>query len=160
MLGPGLQAPATVTNLVANYYRAGSKEGIGSRLAPISLDDNGSQTANAGVYMEGNKTDTAAGITDTQFEIQGAWPAPKTSPFNYPPVATTFAAQAYTDVLANAGATLPCRDSVDKGVVSNIQNRGGSVLVRGAPLTWPDLSASCGNTQQLVAPSNLQVFPQ
>jgi pectate lyase len=159
-LDPWDVAPATVTNLVANYYRAGSKEGIGSRVAPISLVNNGSQTANAGVYMEGNKTDTTAGITDTQFEVDGSWPTPKTSPFAYPSVITTSAAQAYTDVLANAGATLPCRDSVDKGVVSNIQNRGGPVLVRGAPLTWPDLSASCGNTQQLAAPSNLQVSPQ
>jgi pectate lyase len=153
----------TQANLIGNYYRAGSSENVDVRLAPISLSDNESTSTSmsgAGVYMEANQTDTSRGITNTQFERDGGFPAPKTSPYGFPAVTTTTAAQAYTEVLANAGATLPCRDSVDRAVISNIQNRGGASLARGGSLTWPTLTGSCGSTQQLAAPSNLQVVPQ
>ncbi len=50
------------------------------------------------------------------------------SPYNYPFVTTTSANQAYEDVLENAGATLPQRDSADLGTVDGVRNRTGRII--------------------------------
>jgi pectate lyase len=63
--------------------------------------------------------------------------------FSAPPVRTSSAQQAYEDVLANAGATKPRRDAVDKRLVEEVIARTGNIL-RGNPSAvggWPQLAA-------------------
>lgn len=62
--------------------------------------------------------------------------------FPAPPVRTTSPGQAYDEVLANAGATKPIRDSVDARLVEEVVNRTGNIL-RGNPSAvggWPQLA--------------------
>ena len=160
-IAAGDVAPGPTVNLVGNYYRAGTAENVSHRLAPITLAESGSQGPSSGVYLEGNKMDTVNGIADATFEYDGDFPAPKTSPYNYPAVTTTSAAQAYTDVLAGAGATLPCRDSVDTAVVANVQSRAGASMPRQilSSAAWPDLNQACsgGTPTPPAPPGNLRI---
>lgn len=56
----------------------------------------------------------------------------------------TSAAQAYTDVLAGAGAREPCFDSVDSELITNVMNGTGSVNAHESnDFDWPDLTVSC-----------------
>ncbi|WP_298545586.1 T9SS type A sorting domain-containing protein [uncultured Aquimarina sp.] len=48
--------------------------------------------------------------------------------YPFPFVTTTPASQAYDDVLKNAGARLPQRDSVDQGIVDGVRNRTGRII--------------------------------
>lgn len=50
------------------------------------------------------------------------------SEFNFPPLTTTNAFQAKTDVLANAGATLPRRDPVDTRIVNDVRKGTGRII--------------------------------
>ena len=49
-------------------------------------------------------------------------------PFPAPSVSTTSATQAYTDVLNNAGAHLPQRDSVDERIVLDVRAGTGRII--------------------------------
>ena len=51
-----------------------------------------------------------------------------TSRYNYPPVTTTSAAQAYDDVLDYSGATLPKRDAADQQTVQGVRDRTGRII--------------------------------
>lgn len=57
-------------------------------------------------------------------------------PFDFPAVVTTSSAQAYTDVLAGAGATLPARDTYDARMVADVQTLAnmGTYLQDPAPI--------------------------
>jgi hypothetical protein len=63
-------------------------------------------------------------------------------PFAAPPVVTTPPQDAYRQVLANAGATKPLRDSVDARLVAAVEARSGEILDRGptSPSQWPQLA--------------------
>ena len=49
-------------------------------------------------------------------------------PFPAPPVRTVSAQEAYEAVLAEAGASLPARDSVDARIVDEVRKRSGSII--------------------------------
>lgn len=59
------------------------------------------------------------------------------------PVITTSAAQAYIDVLENAGTNFPMRDSVDQRIVSDVINRTGHSIssTDDSPDPWPALNS-------------------
>ncbi len=60
---------------------------------------------------------------------------------DYPPVTTTDAFQATTDVLQGAGATLPGRDPVDTRIVNDVNNRTGRLINSPSEVGgWPNLS--------------------
>jgi hypothetical protein len=65
--------------------------------------------------------------------------------FGYPAIAATDAFVARDFVLANAGATLPCRDAVDRRVVNLFFTGTGSILNTEADVGgWPNLNQPCG----------------
>lgn len=73
-------------------------------------------------YMEGSEETTG---NNWEFGVQEATPEEKmkskmTSPFSFAPVATQTAKDAYTRVLAEAGATLPHRDPIDQRIVEEV----------------------------------------
>jgi hypothetical protein len=53
--------------------------------------------------------------------------------------------QAYNEIVASVGATLPVRDSVDQRIINNLKNRSGNFLNGvGSPaptISWPSLAA-------------------
>lgn len=51
------------------------------------------------------------------------------TPFDVPPVTTHTAEQAYRLVLAEAGASLPTRDAVDKRIIEDVINGTGSIIL-------------------------------
>jgi hypothetical protein len=81
----------------------------------------------SGNVLEGNRKATANNWKGTGFYFdQSLIPAPQ--PFSAPTVSTTNASQAYTDVLNNAGATRPNRDSVDERIVLNVRTGTGRII--------------------------------
>jgi len=64
-------------------------------------------------------------------------------PFPMPPMTITPAKQAFEDVMGGAGATLPCRDAVDKRVVAMV--RSGKVWSEGTEITPPSMPGLAKN---------------
>lgn len=60
------------------------------------------------------------------------------SPVPAPPVTTTSAARAYTDVLAGAGARAPRLDAVDERIIADVRHRTGKIIDDPAEVGgWP-----------------------
>lgn len=75
-------------------------------------------------------------------------------------VTATDAFTARVQVLAQAGATSPCRDSVDSRIVNDAINGTGAWIDSPTEVGgWPDLLESCGAPTTPNAPTNLQVAP-
>jgi pectate lyase len=119
-------------NWVGNYYKPGPNSNP-SRAEFATY--NGDTGASHQWYGEGNKRWTSAGDADARI---GQAVGRVTTPFAAAPVTTTPAAQAYTDVLANAGASL-VRDAVDERLVREVQTGVGSF--KDAPDAYPTLAA-------------------
>ncbi|RYU10649.1 Ig-like domain-containing protein [Nocardioides iriomotensis] len=119
-------------NWVANFYKPGP--GSPPDRAEFATY-NGSTGPTEQWYGEGNARWTAGGILPARV-------APSIgqvgTPFPAAPVTTTSAAQAYTDVLATAGASR-VRDAVDARLVAEVVSGGGSFKDTAGP--YPDLAA-------------------
>ncbi len=122
-------------NIVNNYYRKGPS-------SPANYDDWALYSGDNGcvhqVYVSGNKhNESGTTVTnatrgtgcDSTSAIGSAHPVPA--------VTTTTAEQAYTDVLAGAGASL-VRDAVDTRIVSEVTNRTGGF--KNSAGTYPTLA--------------------
>lgn len=60
---------------------------------------------------------------------------------NVPSMTTHSANQAYSIVLANAGATLPTRDTVDNRIINDVRNSTGNLISNPSQVGgWPNLS--------------------
>lgn len=137
-------------NVVGNYYLPGPNSPNGT--PPIRLIGNavGAQpfAQNSRVYLENNAEPVFA-LTGTENQqnlvklsgVHGGFPQSNTR-FNYPIVTTTDPAQAKTDVLANVGATLPSRDTVDARIVSEVRNGSGHIISHTSEVGgWPSFSS-------------------
>jgi hypothetical protein len=123
-------------NLVGNYYKVGA--GIVPEPAGILYYAGfGGQSEVQAQYVPDSRLWTSNNIVTTGIPLLHDWggnPAfpIATSRINLPQVTTTSAEQAYTDVLAKAGAgavgTGPGRDAVDARVVNDVKNGTGFVL--------------------------------
>ena len=72
---------------------------------------------------------------------EGGCTEPST-PFSFPTLTTQSAANAYTNVLANVGATRPLQDSVDARLISDVQKRTGRIISYPSDVGgWPSLAA-------------------
>lgn len=72
-------------------------------------------------YLEGNiMYDNPDRTSDNFSGLSGPEEHKAASVFDVPPISATSAEQAYTDVLADAGATLPKRDSIDLRIVNDV----------------------------------------
>lgn len=121
-------------NIINNYYKYGpstSKNVRSQLLNPFNRKD----IPYGKFYVAGNYVDGAAEITGnnwlgvkvgsgkddiTQVKLD--------APFDIVPVTTQTAAEAYTLVLQQAGASLPKRDTLDQRIVNNVKQRTGSFV--------------------------------
>ncbi|HEX5987225.1 MAG TPA: hypothetical protein VFY86_11945 [Nocardioides sp.] len=107
-------------NWVGNYYKPGPNSDP-SRAEFATY--NGDTGATHQWYGDGNMRWTAGGDQPARI---GQSVGRVSTPFAAAPVTTTSAAQAYTDVLANAGASL-VRDDVDQRLVQEVRSGAGSM---------------------------------
>ena len=115
-------------NIVNNYYKYGpaTKSSVKSRI----FNPYGSGDSTGMFYIAGNYVDGDTGVTNNNWK----WVVPEYSgfrmstaqaltPFPFPEVTTNTPDEAYTLVLANAGATLPKRDTVDNRIIYEVAHR-------------------------------------
>ncbi len=73
-------------------------------------------------YLNGNfMVDNTAKTNNNWSGLSGSTNFDASAIFDFAPVTTTTAEQAYIDVLANAGATLPKRDSIDLRIINEVK---------------------------------------
>ncbi len=149
---PGCDTPCgggpVHANIVGNYYKAGVESttppAYSSEIRLIGTTEFAAQTS---VYVQGNISPNRP--NDTMWQLANVWQdngglALATGRFDYPAVTTTPAMQAYSDVMANAGARLPCLDAVDRRILKEVEKGMGRIIrdpsERGG---WPLLSEPC-----------------
>ncbi|MCB2409693.1 T9SS type A sorting domain-containing protein [Hymenobacter lucidus] len=131
-------------NVVNNYYKYGPSTSTGSSSSvPVRsmIMNPGKQTTAPvlpypKVYMTGNYVDGYPAVTNRNWlgvvMAGGARTdtaqAKVTTPFNILPMPTQSAQAAYDAVLANVGAVLPARDTLDQRIIRNVQERKGRLI--------------------------------
>lgn len=151
--------PVIRSNFVKNYYKAGQDEevSINSAAGQIKMFESPDCPGTvATAYFEDNwGIDNEAGtpgvVTGANIaEVDAVGTAVAGSPYAWPAITTTSAAQAYTDVLAQSGARLPCLDESDIGILNDVSTGTGSNPAdpTSGEFTppyggWPDLTVPC-----------------
>jgi pectate lyase len=152
-------------NVVNNYYKYGpnTRDGNTSGIPRRGMIMNPSKSGSLPypkVYLSGNYVDSYPEITASNW--RGIAPAGGSQtdtatikvdmPFEVDAITQQSAEEAYLLVLADAGASLPVRDTLDQRLVNNIANRTGSIIdvqggyPHGTPFeqtvdAWPTLEA-------------------
>ena len=134
----GNHAP-TRSNFVGNYYKDGSDTMIAFQLR---LGFNGAPGYPCAVHNTDNIWEKTNGLKQAiVVNNEGGCTEPST-PFSFPTLTTQSAANAYTNVLANVGATRPLQDSVDARLISDVQKRTGRIISYPSDVGgWPSLAA-------------------
>jgi|GEM_PF-837058 len=134
-------------NIVNNYF----KPGVNSRSIRFAKIDDASAYKNIGIgkwhiagnFMEGEE----AMSTENRLGVKGEVSLLAEEPVSFAPVKTVSAQEAYPLVLADVGATLPKRDSVDARVLEEVRT-GKNTFGKGVVLDpedvggWPELSST------------------
>lgn len=125
-------------NIVSNYFKPGPNTTANGF---AEIDDAGvySKIPTTAWYLSGNFWEGNAAISfDNAAGVTGAtqWLTQEPAPFA--PVATAPAAEAYEQVLASAGATLPKRDQVDTRIVEEVKT-GKTTFGKGVVLAAADV---------------------
>ena len=122
---------ASNVNLVNNYYKYGpsTRASLRSRIFDVS---NNSDTLKSNFYVSGNYVyGNDAATADNQAYVNNASKANfLDTPVDMGEYAVTAvsAEEAYAEVLAEAGAALPKRDSIDARVVADVENGTGRII--------------------------------
>lgn len=125
-----------VMNWVNNYYKPGPSSSAARPEFATYAGDTGNTHQ---WYGSGNMRWTASGMQPARVAA-GAYGL-KTTELSMAPVTTVGAAQAYTEVVANAGASL-VRDAVDKRLADDVKNGTGKIINSPSDVGgWPTLSA-------------------
>lgn len=111
-------------NWVGNYYKPGPAS---DPTRPEFAVYSGSTGATWQWYGEGNVRWTAAGMQAVRVH-SGATASRQQLPFAVAPVTTTSAETAYTQVLEQAGASVPHRDAVDVRIVRSVVDGTGRLI--------------------------------
>ncbi len=120
-------------NLLHNKYILASNP-IKPDKAPVRLIGGATFNSGSGIYLKGNihtnvRPDNSGPEDNVIRRSSGPPDFPVvTSRYTHPQVTTTNAFQAEIDVLAQAGATLPVRDSVDTRIVNEVKNKTGKII--------------------------------
>lgn len=125
-------------NIVNNYYKQGVNTSTSSkRRYQIAESDSTTSQPYAkyyitGNYMTGSTTNTNnnwKGVVMQSGNLADTVKAKVSVPYNLPALASeTSAIQAYDDVLQNAGAILPQRDTLDQRIVNDVKNGTGHII--------------------------------
>ncbi len=126
----------TYVNYANNYYKYGpaTKVGLRNRIFQLTKLDDTANATNVQFYFNGNYVDGDADATqdNTKGLINSEYATLLTEPLsmgNYELTTTTETAeQAYSAVLADAGATLPKRDAIDARIVNDVKNQTGRII--------------------------------
>lgn len=140
-------------NLVGNYYKYGQGVTYNSNNRPIYFYSDRAFSGSSSFYLATNiiVDDNGTLVTSTQSNIYGNDAVTiNGSPFSYPAITTTTAAQAYIDVLAFAGARQPCGlDALDQVIMGQLQAGTGATSIPYTSITdgslggYPDLTVPC-----------------
>ena len=121
-------------NLVNNYYKYGPSTGNGTKFRIVNVDSSATLSY-AQYFLEGNYVDGSAANTANNWlgakmkgPVADTARSKVTTAFTLPALTTESATDAYTSVLAKAGAILPVRDSLDMRIVNNVTNRTGAII--------------------------------
>jgi pectate lyase len=107
------------SNIVNNFWKKGLDTGVGDEFKEINkIRGRAYLQGNIGPNRPNNSLPEDALVKSLDGSIVS-------TPFSAPSITTTSAVQAYEDVLAGAGATLPRRDSVDTRLVNDVRNGTG-----------------------------------
>lgn len=125
-------------NYVGNYVKPGPNSDI-SRYE-MEIDRRASEEGTVAVYVEGNLGPNRTDDSQPQERVvkPDGYDFLVEQPHKAAVVTTTGAQEAYQQVLANAGATLPMRDSVDHRIVQEVINGTGQIIDDPAQVGgWP-----------------------
>ncbi|WP_151088304.1 pectate lyase family protein [Hymenobacter baengnokdamensis] len=126
-------------NIVNNYYKPGpsTKEAVRTRvLNPYKVDKGNNPLPYGKFYLAGNYQEASAEVTRNNWrgvDMNGGTRADTvlskvTTPFNFGPIPTETAAEAYESVLKGAGAVRPLRDTLDQRMVREVRTRTGRII--------------------------------
>ncbi|ULL16215.1 hypothetical protein DVH26_18250 [Paenibacillus sp. H1-7] len=128
-------------NMINNYNKYGPDTVLDKR--DLVLDELG---VNGQWYIDGNYIDGSPTVTADNWAGVFEFTPTNTrlgSPVPFAPVTTHTPEQAYELVLAQAGAILPKRDSVDARIIQDIRNRTGRQINSPTEVGgWPDLKSA------------------
>ncbi len=126
-------------NVIGNSYRPGPcTDGYpGHREIRTSAE-----SSDLGLYVEGNVGPTCPdGCADAWDMVESSESYRAAMPFPMPRVTTSTAQQAFGDVLAGAGATLPVRDAGDQRIVREVADGTGCIIELPSDVGgWPALA--------------------
>ncbi|MBN1361688.1 MAG: hypothetical protein JW993_13915 [Sedimentisphaerales bacterium] len=139
----GITQGRFTVNYVANYLRPGPSS---TASHPVTVNS----PSQMRFYMHGNVFDGNKALTEDNarffnaVEMEGVRQVEiGAEPFEMPPVRTVSAQEAYEDVLAGVGASLPIRDAVDTRIVREVRDRTGSVIDSQNQVGgWPEYRAA------------------
>ncbi|MCE7981963.1 MAG: pectate lyase [Caldilinea sp. CFX5] len=129
-------------NYVGNYVKPGPNSDI-SRYE-LEIDQRTSEEGTVAVYVEGNLGPNRTDNNQPQERVvkPDGYAFLIGQPHKAAFVTTTSAQEAYQQVLANAGATLPMRDSVDHRIVQEVMNGTGQIIDDPAQVGgWPAIAS-------------------
>jgi pectin methylesterase-like acyl-CoA thioesterase len=135
-------------NIVNNYYKPGPNSSV-KRFAEIDDVGGYEKIPTTAWYISGNVWEGDEAITqDNASGVTGATQWLVNEPAPYAPVRTVSAERAYALVLADVGAILPKRDSVDIRVIEDVRtgtatfgNGKGVILHQDDVGGWPELKS-------------------
>jgi hypothetical protein len=108
-------------NMVGNFYKPGPATSQGSRNRILDGPNAGSRWYLADNFVEGDPTVTADNWLGVHRLVAPIEQIRADEPFPFAPVRTQSAAEAYSLVLSQVGATLPRRDAVDARVIDEVR---------------------------------------
>ena len=128
-------------NFVANFVKVGPDS---TPAYEVFVGETGTSPPGAQLFVQGNigphrtaaadPEDAVVDPTDRSYVVATRFAAP--------PVTTSSADQAYTDVLDSAGAIAPARDAVDQRIMSEVADGTGRIIDNPADVGgWPTLAA-------------------
>jgi len=117
--------PDTRANVENNYWIEGPSSPNPAFVRYFRVREGASAWV-SGNYIDNNDNGVLDGVLATTYAGDGD--ATITTRYNFPQVETETALEAYTSVLAGAGATLPSRDAHDARVVADVSAETGAII--------------------------------
>jgi hypothetical protein len=128
-------------NYIGNYLKAGPNS---EAKTPITVG----KPSDLKFYVDGNIFEanpklSGEGLFSEVMDQDHKLVTVVEKPFETLPVTTTSAKQAYDDVLAGAGATLPKRDAIDSRIVEEVRTGTGKMINSQTEVGgWPELKSA------------------